>query len=111
METLQLQAYQILSGLFDVYKPILEIKHSEIKDILAGKSVTNIIASTLFKRLSTKHVVAYQESIKKFDESLTSNEKASLELYYRTRLLIDYISGMTDDYALHEYHLLLALKI
>jgi dGTP triphosphohydrolase len=27
------------------------------------------------------------------------------------RLVIDYISGMTDDFALHEYHLLSAIWI
>ena len=28
---------------------------------------------------------------------------------HRVRLVIDYISGMTDDFALHEYQTLLAL--
>jgi len=31
-----------------------------------------------------------------------------LEWYYRARLVIDYISGMTDDYALHEFQSLSA---
>ena len=33
-----------------------------------------------------------------------------LEFYYRVRLVIDYISGMTDDYALEEYKILHAIK-
>ena len=33
-----------------------------------------------------------------------------LEFYYRVRLVIDYISGMTDDFALEEYKILHAIK-
>ena len=33
-----------------------------------------------------------------------------LEFYYRVRLIIDYISGMTDDFALEEYQILSAIK-
>ena len=33
-----------------------------------------------------------------------------LEFYYRVRLIIDYISGMTDDFALEEYKILHAIK-
>ncbi|MBD3810182.1 MAG: hypothetical protein IE884_06735 [Sulfuricurvum sp.] len=32
-----------------------------------------------------------------------------LERYYRVRLITDYISGMTDDFALNEYQTLMVL--
>ena len=61
------------------------------------------------KRISSKQIVAYQNDIKKLNiddvESYTI-----LEWYYRVRLIIDYISGMTDDFALEEFKILSALK-
>lgn len=35
---------------------------------------------------------------------------SSLTFYYKVRLIIDYISGMTDNYALEEYKVLSAIK-
>ncbi len=32
--------------------------------------------------------------------------RAEQEWYYRVRLLLDYVSGMTDTYVLEEYRLL-----
>jgi dGTPase len=61
----------------------------------------------LIKRISSKQIVAYKNDIKKLDQEEESY--GILERYYRVRLLIDYISGMTDDFALHEYKTLLAI--
>ena len=41
---------------------------------------------------------------------VNTEEYNILEFYYRVRLVIDYISGMTDDYALEEYKILHAIK-
>jgi dGTPase len=40
--------------------------------------------------------------------SANSSEAQMMEFYYRVRLLLDYISGMTDNFALAEYQLLTA---
>ncbi|MEZ4693455.1 MAG: hypothetical protein R2837_05565 [Aliarcobacter sp.] len=41
---------------------------------------------------------------------MNDEEFEIFERYYRTRLIIDYISGMTDDYALEEYKILFAMN-
>ncbi|MER1899260.1 hypothetical protein, partial [Proteus mirabilis] len=38
---------------------------------------------------------------------INSEEGKTLEFYYRTRLIQDYISGMTDHYAYEEYRKLM----
>ncbi len=40
----------------------------------------------------------------------TKKKYKILEWYYRVRLVIDYITGMTDDFALEEYRILMAMK-
>jgi len=62
----------------------------------------------LIKRISSKQIVAYQNDVKALNREDTEQFEL-LEWYHRVRLVIDYISGMTDDFALHEYQTLLAL--
>ena len=62
----------------------------------------------LIKRISSKQIVAYQNDVKAL-EGKDEESAQLLEFYYRVRLVIDYISGMTDDFALHEYKTLLAI--
>jgi len=62
----------------------------------------------LIKRLSSKQIVAYKNDVEKLDK----DDKESyilLEWYYRVRLITDYISGMTDDFALKEFQTLSAV--
>jgi dGTPase len=62
------------------------------------------IETRLFHKLSSKHKATYLASVCTLHEQseLTNADKLH-ELYYRSRLLIDYISGMTDGFALEEY--------
>jgi len=111
VEKLDLQAYQILYGLLNLYKEILLISVEDINSVIEGKKIANKIAMMLFKKLSNKHIVAYNEAVRDIDKHYSKVKQESLEIYYRVRLLLDYISGMTDDFALHEFQTLWALKI
>lgn len=110
VETLNLKGYAIITGLLNLYKPILEVLDADMGKLLHDEKIDNFLAMKLFHRLSQKHIVAYSASVEKIDESYTAEEKTVLEWYYRGRLLLDYISGMTDDYALSEYHTLSAIQ-
>jgi len=63
----------------------------------------------LIKRISSKQIVAYSNDVNKLNKE-NEEEYTILEWYHRMRLLIDYISGMTDDFALDEYKVLSAMK-
>ncbi|WP_066402499.1 dGTPase [Aliarcobacter cryaerophilus] len=109
VQTLELQAYTIVNGLFDIYKPILELNNSDFSELLKDGKIDCFISKRLIKRISSKQIVAYQNDVKKLNIDNTE-EYNILEFYYRVRLIIDYISGMTDDYALEEYKILHAIK-
>ena len=110
VQTLELQAYTILNSLFDIYKPLLELDTHDFFELLKEDNKINcFISKRLIKRISSKQIVAYQNDIKKLNIDNTE-EYNILEFYYRVRLVIDYISGMTDDYALEEYKILHAIK-
>ena len=105
VQELELKGYAIIQGLFDIYEPLLKLTTYEFEMLLNGEKIKCLICKNLLSRLSKKHLVAYKKSV----STLKDNENEDiLEWYYRARLVIDYISGMTDDYSLHEYQALTA---
>jgi len=109
VETLELQGYTIVNGLLNIYKPLLELDANDFEKLIQNEKIRCFISMRLIKRVSSKQIVAYRQDIDKLDREQTQ-EYRILEWYHRVRLLIDYISGMTDDFALDEYHTLLAIK-
>lgn len=118
VETLELQGNKILVALLDEYAPLLSLSHTEFKNI-AENGRDYPLEHRLFNRLPKQYVSAYSESLK---PSKLTAILASLSLhfdepcddlwerYFRCRLLIDFISGMTDQQALDEYHALCVIK-
>lgn len=105
VETLELQGERIITGLLDIYRPLLQLNRRDFSTIVnkqAGQSHPK--QQRLFNRLSSKHVTAYKIAIARLEGSEPHTEL--MEFYYRCRLLQDYISGMTDQFALDQYKIL-----
>lgn len=108
VQTLELQGYTIVNTLLDLYKPILELGADDFAALLRDEKIECFIAMRLIRRISSKQIVAYKNDVKLLDSEDKETFKI-LEWYYRVRLITDYISGMTDDFALNEYQTLMAL--
>jgi len=100
VQALEIKGYSIIQGLFNIYEPLLNLDLKSFENLLESKRIDCVICQNLLARLSKKHLVSYKKSI---DSIKNDKNYTLLEWYYRVRLVIDYISGMTDDYALHEY--------
>jgi len=108
VQTLELQGYAIINGLLDIYKPLLRLSSNDFAKLVKDEKIECFISMRLLRRISQKQVVAYNSDVAKIGNE--DKEKFEiLEWYYRVRLVIDYISGMTDDFALHEYRTLSAI--
>jgi dGTPase len=109
VQTIELSSYKVINGLIESYMPLLELEEQDFSKLVNGQDqeVQCFISQRLIKRLSAKHIVAYSNDVKQLDTA-NSVRFALLERYYRVRLIIDYISGMTDDFALAEYRLFFA---
>ena len=107
VETPELRGYAALMGLMGIYKPLLELSREDFEAICQGEASEHFIAQRLYHRLSHKHKEAYQLAVKQLDG--TGDEVLALEWYYRCRLIIDYMSGMTDNFVLDEYQCLSAI--
>ncbi|HFG0018324.1 TPA: deoxyguanosinetriphosphate triphosphohydrolase, partial [Escherichia coli] len=109
VEQLELQGYRVISGLLEIYRPLLSLSLSDFTELVEKERVKRFpIESRLFYKLSTRHRLAYVEAVSKLPSD--SPEFPLWEYYYRCRLLQDYISGMTDLYAWDEYRRLMAVE-
>lgn len=103
VEELELQGYRIISGLLDVYSPLLMMDRAEFSSLVEHDFHKHFFIETrLFHKLSNKHRLSYAEALEKVSAT-NESDKSILEFYYRARLIQDYISGMTDHYAYEEY--------
>lgn len=109
VQTLELQGYTIINGLLNIYKPLLELGSDDFTALLKDEKIDCFIAMRLIKKISSKQIVAYKNDVKLLKDVEDTETFHILEWYYRVRLITDYISGMTDDFALKEYQTLMAL--
>ncbi len=105
VHTMEIKGFQIITGLLNHYKCLLEITSEEFDKIVNHKKSDYILESRLIDRIGNKYIKSYQKALEEKEE----NDKQNLplwEFYYRNRMIQDHISGMNDQYALDEYRLL-----
>ena len=106
VENIELQGYRIITGLLDIYSPLLNMATDDFINLAKTSNHKNYpIETRLYHKLSAKHCVAYQQAIALLDKEYSSFK--CWEFYYRCRLIQDYISGMTDHFAYDEYRKLM----
>lgn len=112
VEHLELKGVAVIRGLLEAYQPLLQLSFSEFWQLASSdeQSLKGYpIETRLYHKLSGKHKRTYMAAVQPLlEQSINNSEIGMLEFYYRTRLLLDYISGMTDNFALAEYQLLTA---
>lgn len=109
VEQLELQGYRVISGLLEIYAPLLKLSTADFSELVEKERLRHLpIESRLFHKLSTRHRLAYVEAVNKTPRDAA--EYSVMEYYYRCRLIQDYISGMTDLYAWDEYRRLMAVE-
>lgn len=109
VEQLELQGYRVISGLLDIYSPLLSMPVKEFQRLVKDENLPGWpIETRLYHKLSTRYCLAYSEAVTAI--STARDDWAVWEYYYRSRLIQDYISGMTDLYAWDEYRRLMAVE-
>ncbi|MCW3149019.1 dGTPase [Stutzerimonas stutzeri] len=107
VETLQLQGYRILQGLLDDYAPLLRVAPDTFHALAAGSCRREPHLQMLARRLPNQLIKAYHEALKDIPRDCA--DWALWEFYCRSRMLQDFVSGMTDQLAQDEYRALSAL--
>nr|WP_174507147.1 dNTP triphosphohydrolase [Acinetobacter sp. Marseille-Q1620] len=109
-EKIELAGRNIIQGILNHFEVLLLLSEDEFNCLITGKNSEGKgprklgldFELRLFRRLPKNHVKKYLHSV----ELDQSNEKL-----FRAHLIVDYISGMTDDFALEMYQLLEGIRI
>ncbi|PJE79066.1 Deoxyguanosinetriphosphate triphosphohydrolase [invertebrate metagenome] len=108
-ETPELRGYSALSGLLTLFKPLLSLPQNAFEDLNKVNDSPYFIEQRLYHRLSKKYKAAYHDRLQQTNYRFPDKNPNELEWYYRVRLIVDYISGMTDHFVVSEYQSLSAI--
>ena len=109
-ESIELSGYAVISGILTHYEKLLKLTAEEFQSLIEMKETEKNFAveRRLFNRLGKRCVEAYKYAIEKYKDCCNSN---SYEWWLRIHLIIDHISGMTDEFALETYQMLEGINI
>lgn len=117
-ENKELVGYHAIYGLLNKYKVLLKLEEQKFYSLVNAKlNLTNVSEKgmefhwRLFNRLPQRYVEAYLFSYKKGKSSLSKENFKQFEWFHRAHLIVDYVSGMTDNYVLETYNLLYGITI
>ena len=105
-EIIELSGNSIITGLLDKLAPLLTMSFPLFEYIL-NKDVKNVKLHGL--QIEARLLNLLPEQCKKSYRA-DSAKNPEYEWIYRTHLLVDYISGMTDDFALEMYQKLAGIR-
>lgn len=112
----ELAGYAVLHGLLDHHLPLLSCRRETFEKLccpgieLADKAFKpNKLQQRLFERLPVKYRRNYREEVGSLPKDTV--EGAIQEWFCRAHLITDYISGMTDDFALETFQLLSGIQV
>lgn len=112
----ELAGYSILRGTLDHFETLISCKRhtfGSLCDLPKPKDdnscKANKIQKRLFALLPKRYLKVYKNETQKL--SLDDPLDHLKEWLYRAHLITDYISGMTDDYALETFQLLSGIKV
>jgi dGTPase len=104
VQSIELAGFRAIFGLLDHFAPLLRMKREDFayfvsQDQMRAHSGFDL-EWRLYNRLAKKYVRSYNYQLGEQD---TDDAK---EWVLRAHLIVDHISGMTDNYALYEYQVL-----
>ncbi len=112
----ELAGYAVLHGLLDHHLPLLSCRRETFEKLCSPRSELgdkafkpNKLQQRLFDRLPGKYRRNYLEEVRLLPKDTT--EGAIEEWFCRAHLITDYISGMTDDFALETFQLLSGIQV
>lgn len=110
----EITAHRVITGLLDAHLPLLKADTDRFNCALAGKSKDGqesriTVESSLVSRLPKKQRHAYESAVSSLG-SMTASKKKVIEWMLRAHWIVDFVSGMTDDFALQTYQLVSGMR-
>ena len=115
MQRPELAGLTEIRGLLDHFRVLLECSGSRFQAALDNKTKDAsgeaiLIERKLLALFPEKHKKAYQHSLSSYSNKNLQADKLH-EWNLRCHLIVDFVSGMTDDFALSTYQMLSGIKV
>jgi dGTPase len=114
----EITAQAVLGGLLDAYLPLMCCDRGRFNEALAGHRRDDHgrpIArdSSLMSRISRKYLAVYREALRRTEDEFKGDSGAAevMERIHRMRLIVDHVSGMTDEFALRSFQLISGVHV
>lgn len=109
-ESIELTGYAVITGILESYESMLKLSYDEFEKIVNGQRIDNTdVERRLYNRLGQRYVSAYIYAINKLKRK--QHDYAIMEWWLRLHLLVDHVSGMTDEFALETYQMLKGISL
>ncbi len=104
-ESMELSGFAIISGLLDDYAQLLALTREEFKKVVDGDVGSKLaIHRRLYNRLPSRYVKSYKVAA-------AQTQCQHKEWNLRAHLIVDYIAGMTDNFAMETYQMLKGIRV
>ncbi|MDX8061071.1 dGTPase [Klebsiella pneumoniae] len=126
-ECMELSGFAIIKGILDEYTSLIKLPKDKFLSLILknNKKIRNNhlhIERRLFNRLPGKHLKSYSTAIvgipynhNDYSDDLFVEKFESIsrekELSLRMHLIVDFVSGMTDQFSMEMYQLLKGIKV
>lgn len=108
-ESIELTGYAVILGILKCYEKLIMLSYEDFQNIVEGKSIKGKdVEIRLFHRIGKRYVKAYNNEVKKY---IKKDNLRIYEWWLRIHLILDHISGMTDEFALETYQMLKGIKL
>lgn len=123
IQSVELTGWSVINGLLDIYTKLFlsdnksYIRHGEAmmsQSVLRVAKMDYLVHSKRIQWNPIDHCYAETSSGQKIDNTdalCDSISTSELPIYYRLRMIVDYISGMTDKFAVQHYQRLSGQRI
>lgn len=110
-ERRELAGFQVVKGLLGHFRPLLELPPATFSSLSKGERIKGFdLEKRLFNLLPKKHLLVYAQGVTS-PPKVPGVSRDVLEWFLRAHLVADFISGMTDRYALETYQLLAGIRV
>ncbi len=110
-ESIELTGYAVIIGMLRHFQRLLELPYDDFKSLLYDEEKKGLdFERRLYNRLGRRYISAYKYATEKIDKEDNQNFTI-MEWWLRTHLIIDHVSGMTDEFALETYQMLEGINL
>jgi dGTPase len=100
---IEVSGFHILQEILNGFNRLLTLTPDEFKSLGEQKTPTSLaLEKRLYTLLSHKHFCVYRHHVK---------NNSQLEPVYRTHLIVDYVSGMTDSHAVKVHNVFRGISV